>query len=86
MSLSPTERTLRARIAAHALHAQVDSREHTTPARQAFLRRFVDEVDPDRVLPEAERTRRAEQARKSYFTRLAFESVKARRLKRVRSR
>jgi hypothetical protein len=41
--------------------------------------RFEDQVDPHRVLPNAERQRRAEQAKKAYFTRLALKSVQARR-------
>lgn len=79
MGLTPAERTMRARLAAHTLHAMVDSREHTEPARRAFMERFDDQVDPDRVLSRAERRRRAEQAKKAYFTRLALKSVQARR-------
>ncbi len=79
MGLTPAERTLRARLAAHTLHATVDSRAHTEPARKAFMDRFEDQVDPDRVLPSAERRRRAEQAKKAYFIRLALKSVQARR-------
>ena len=79
MVLTPNERTLRARLAAHALHAGVDSRQHTEPARRAFMARFEDEVDPHRTLPPAERARRAEHAKKAYFTRLALKSVQARR-------
>lgn len=79
MSLTPAERTMRARLAAHTLHANVDSSEHTKPARKAFLERFEDEVDPDRTLPRKERLRRAEQAKKAYFTRLALKSAQARR-------
>ena len=79
MVLTPNERALRARLAAHALHAGVDSRQHTEPARRAFMARFEDEVDPDRTLPPAERARRAEHAKKSYFTRLALQSAQARR-------
>ena len=82
MGLTPAERTLRARLAAHTLHATVDSREHTEPARKAFMDRFEDQVDPDRVLPPAERRRRAEQAKKAYFTRLALKSVQARKSER----
>lgn len=70
---------MRARIGAHALHASHDSRELTVPARAAFLARFEAEVDPDGILPEAERRRRAEHARKAYFARLALASAKARR-------
>lgn len=79
MPLSPSERTLRARLAAHTLHAKVDPTEHTEPARRAFLERFEDEVDPDRVLSPTERQRRADHARKAYFTRLALKSAQARR-------
>lgn len=46
--------------------------------RAGLDRRFLDEVDPDRTLPEAERTRRAEAARKAFYTRLAAASVAAR--------
>ena len=78
-SLTPAERSLHARIAAHAMHARNDPRETTAAGRKAFLSRFEAEVDPDRVLPAAERQRRAEHARKSYFARLALLSAKARR-------
>ena len=78
-TLSPSERSLRARLAAHTLHSRVDSRAHTAPARKAFLSRFEHQVDPDRTLPSVERARRAQQARKAYFTRLAYQSVRARR-------
>jgi hypothetical protein len=77
---SASERVLRARLAAHSLHAQVtDPAAHTAPARRAFLDRFEREVDPDGLLPAAERQRRAEHARKAYFLRLALASAKARR-------
>ena len=77
--LTPTERSLRSRLAAQTLHSKYDSRELTAPARKAFLQRFEDEVDPTGELPEAERIRRAEHARKAYFTRLALKSAQARR-------
>jgi hypothetical protein len=63
----------------HILHSKYDSKELTQPARDKFNQRFLDQVDPERVLPEAERQRRAEQARKAYFTRLALKSAVARR-------
>ncbi len=81
-SLSPTERSLRARIGGLALHAQVDSRAHTEPARRVFLQRFEDQVDPDRTLPEEERRRRAELARRAYFAKLALRSAQVRRARR----
>jgi len=80
VSLTPAERALRARIAAHTLHARItDPSAHTAPARRVFLSRFEREVDPDGLLPEDERHRRADHARKAYFARLAFASAKARR-------
>ena len=79
-SLSPRERSLRARLAAHTLHAKVtDPAAHTAPARQAFLDRFEREVDPDGVLSAQERARRAAHARKAYFAKLALASARARR-------
>jgi hypothetical protein len=80
-SLTPSERSLRARLAAYELHSQYDSRDLTAKARATFLQRFEDEVDPDRTLPEAERIRRAEAKRRAYFTRLALKSAQARRRK-----
>jgi hypothetical protein len=53
----------------------------TANARAAFLDRFEREVDPDGVLPAAERARRAAAARKAYFVRLAAKSAEARRRK-----
>ncbi|MBA2365814.1 MAG: hypothetical protein H0V77_05115 [Actinobacteria bacterium] len=79
MVLSPEERVLHSRLAAHALHSKYDSRELTAPARKAFLDRFEREVDPDGVLEPAERRRRAGHARKAHFTRLALASSRARK-------
>jgi hypothetical protein len=62
------QRALRARMAAHHLHAGIrDAAAHTTPARAAFLAR----------------SRRAEHARKAYFLRLALASAHARRTRRT---
>lgn len=77
--LTPAERSLRGRMGAYVVHARYDPRQTTAPARAAFMKRFLDEVDPDRVLPEPERQRRAASARKAYFTRLAFLASRRRR-------
>lgn len=82
--LSPAERSLRGRMGAYALHARYDARQTTAAARDAFLRRFLDEVDPGRVLPESERLRRAAAARKAYFTRLAYLASRRRHRRRHR--
>lgn len=73
------ERILAARIGAHALHAQYDSRELTANARAAWFARFLTEVDPDHALPDPERLRRAEHRMREHMTRLALRSAKARR-------
>ncbi len=74
---NPHERVLRARIAAHAMHAQ--GKTNTAPARAAFRDRFERQVDPDGTLTADERARRAEHARKAYFLDLARKSAIARR-------
>ena len=82
MGLSPEERRLRARLAALELHARGGT--NTTAAREALWHKFEDEVDPNRELPEAERKKRAEAARKAHYVRLAYKSVAARRKARER--
>lgn len=78
-SLTPEQRSLRARLAAQTRWAGEDPQEGTRKAREAFLRGFEDKVDPDRVLPEGERRRRAASLRKAHYTRLALASSKRRR-------
>lgn len=79
--LTPEEAILRGRIGAYSQHAQHDPRETTRKAREVFMSQFERQVDPDGVLPEGERQRRAEAAKKAHFTRLQLASVKARRSK-----
>ena len=81
--LSPAERTLRARLAAHAMHARHDRRATTAKARAAFLARFEQQADPEGLLPPGERERRAQQLRSAYFAQLALASAKARRARRT---
>ncbi|MDP3712574.1 MAG: hypothetical protein Q8R60_08830 [Mycobacteriales bacterium] len=76
---TPQQRSLAARLAAHSKWARTDAREGTAAARKAFADRFEREVDPDGLLAPEERARRAEHARKAYFTRLALKSAQARR-------
>ena len=76
--MTPEQRQLRARMAAHVLHSRVDSTAHTQPARRAFLARFEDQVDPDRSLEPEERRRRAEHAKRAHMQALAMRSAKAR--------
>jgi hypothetical protein len=63
------------------IHSRYDSKELTANARAAFFERFIDEVDPDRSLPEAERVKRAEHALAAHMQRLALKSAQSRRRK-----
>jgi hypothetical protein len=79
MPLSPEQRVLRARLAAYSQWAATyDWTARTATARAAFMDRFEREVDPDGTLRPEERARRAESARRAYFTRLALRSAKVR--------
>ena len=74
---TPAARSLRARIAAHAQHAQ--GRTNTGPATKAASDRFEVQVDPGGVLDPKERARRAAHARKAHMLALALKSAEARR-------
>lgn len=76
--LTPSQRRHRARLGGLATSSRHDGSEQTAAARQGFLRKFLDEVDPDRVLGEEERLRRAEAARRLHMARLAWLSAKSR--------
>ena len=78
LELDPAEMALRGRIGGFAQKAKHDPKLPTAAGRAAFLARFEHEVDPDRLLPEAERQRRAASAKKAYFARLGYLSAKAR--------
>ncbi len=70
--LSPSESTLRGRIAAHESWANTPDRAaRTAPARAALDRKFLDEAGGDPV--------RAEHFRKAYFARLSLKSAQSRR-------
>ena len=74
--LSPSQRSLRARAAAHALHAQGGTT--TKAATAAFLTRFERQVDPDGILAPDERARRADHALKSHMAGLSLKASRAR--------
>jgi hypothetical protein len=77
---SPAERVLAARIAADSRWAHEPDREAATrPARDALDRRFIDEVDPNRLLSSSELAARVANARRAHFSRLALRSITARR-------
>jgi hypothetical protein len=84
-SLTPSERVLRARVAAHTSWANTPDRSaRTVAARRGLELRFEREVDPDGVLPQEERSRRADSARRAHYSRMALASARARRSRRGR--
>jgi hypothetical protein len=82
--LTPSERSLRARLAVHTSWANTRDRSaRTAPGRRAAMERFERGVDPDGSLSPAERSRRAEQAMRAHMARLALKSAKVRRRRRA---
>ncbi len=76
-TLTPQERSFRARIAAHALHAAGGT--NTVPARARLDQQYEDLVDPDRELSAEERARRVKHARTAHMLSLSLKSAQARR-------
>jgi len=79
--LSASARRQRARLGGLAVSATHDTRELTAPARAAFEARFYAGIPAD--LPTEERDRRALAARRAYFARLTWLSVRARSSRRA---
>ncbi|WOQ15641.1 hypothetical protein [Raineyella sp. W15-4] len=79
MSITASERVLRAQIAAHESWANTEDRAaRTAPARAALDQKFLDQADGDPV--------RAEHLRQAHYKRLALKSAQARRRKREAER
>jgi len=73
-------KNINARIAAEISWARTPDRSaRTRPAREAFLKRFEREVDPDDKLPLEERRRRAEHALRAHMLRLRKRAASARK-------
>jgi hypothetical protein len=72
MPLSPAERSLRGKLAAHTSWANTkDPTARTANARKGLENKFLAEADGDPV--------RAEHLRRAYYARLALMSAQARR-------
>jgi hypothetical protein len=83
---SSIDRSRNGRIGALVLHSRYNARETAAPGRakaaanlDARLLAEIDERDPG--LPEAERMRRLDYARRAHFARLALRSAQSRRRK-----
>ena len=73
-------KNINARIAAEISWARTSDRSaRTRPAREAFLKRFEREVDPDGMLPLDERRLRAEHALRAHMLRLRQRAVSVRK-------
>jgi hypothetical protein len=84
--LTPSERKLRARVAANARWAQEDRAQASERQRLVLLTQFEDEVDPNRQLTASERAKRANNALHAHMARLALRSARARRERSAQAR
>lgn len=79
-TLTPGQRALRARGASYASWANTaDPAARTRNGKNAAFRRFEDQVDPDRLLEDDERFRRAKAAQRAHMSSIAQLSVKSRK-------
>jgi len=79
-NLTPGQRQTRSRRASDTSWANTEDRtKRTTPGRAGMLRKFEDQVDPERTLTLQERAKRVEAARRAYYIRLSMLGVNARR-------
>ena len=69
------------RIGGLTAWAQNDAETMTAGAHKGFRAKFEREVDPEGILPPAERAARAERARRAYMLTLAAKSAAVRRKK-----
>ena len=77
--LTPQQRSMRARIAAHTRWSTEDPEENAKRGQEGLRGKFLREAaaaNPD--LPEAEIARRAESAYRAHMTRVSFAASKAR--------
>lgn len=78
MTMTPEQRAIRARMAALARWSREDPKAHIAMMNKKFKDRFEKQVDPEGALPDEERRRRAESARKLFYQQLAYRSSRAR--------
>jgi hypothetical protein len=75
-------KNINARIAAEISWARTNDRSaRTRPAREAFLKRFEKEVDPEGTLPPTERRLRADHALRAYMLQLTKRRLATRKAK-----
>lgn len=82
MPLTPEQRSIRARLAAHSRWANAspeDARRQGEAAQRGLLERFAKDIDPEGSLDPEDRYRRAKHARNAHMARLALKSSQARK-------
>lgn len=78
--LTPTQRMLRAQVAAYARWARTPQAERTANGKRghaALLARFEQELDPDGVLPPDERARQVDRLYRAHMARVRLARSKA---------
>lgn len=81
-----SDRSQIARIAANERWAKTEDRSAATQAaRDGLARKFEDQVDPERLLAPEERAKRADNARRAHYQRIARKSAQARAARRAAS-
>jgi hypothetical protein len=83
---SDAERRLHAQVAANARWSRSDGRAGTAKMRAAgpgHIDYWIAKVDPDCTLRPAERQRRAEAAKRAYYSRLSLRSAQVRRARKA---
>jgi hypothetical protein len=79
VALTPEERVMRARIAAHTRWAKVPDRPAATEAaRKASADRFLSQV-PAEITDPVQRAKCAENLRKAFYQKMAMRSAQVRR-------
>jgi hypothetical protein len=73
---------MRAKLAAHTRWSREDPTENAIRGQRGLQAKFERDVDPEGVLPPAERARRAESLRQAHMARLALASSRARKARR----
>ena len=79
MTDDPELSRLKHQISANSRWAKEDPKPNMIRARAGIMPKLEHEVDPEGVLPEAERRRQAESAYKVRMQRMALKSVEARK-------
>jgi hypothetical protein len=85
LTLTPAQRSTRARVAAYARAARYDGREVTRAAYSGRMAKLEAQVDPDGTLSDIERQRRAYALMRSQMSALALKASRARSKKKAPS-